>query len=242
MHVQHHLIPTERVKDQRRWRPAAPALLLLSLLGSADAVRARAVQTQQRPSQLSPSEQAQTPQSASARVLLPAAPTRGPLLAQAPYRPLLPFQDSGSGTSSQTPGSPQPLPVQPPGWGAGGRVRQQLQQLSPSQQQQLFAREKQMQLRFLRDRMQLLQSGERCLTAATSLDQLRNCKREERQTNMELRRKHVQEMRTTLQRFGITVPERPGKGGRWGGGAGGPQQPEGPGHFGPGPGSRGEPI
>ena len=123
-------------------------------------------------------------------------------------------------------------------------MRQQLKQLSPSQQQQLFSQQKQLQLRFLRDRRQLLQAGEGCLTAASNHDQLRNCMREERQANMDLRRRHMQDMRAMLQGFGIQVPDRPAKGGRWGGGPGGPGQPEGPGRFGPGPesGFRGEPI
>lgn len=118
-------------------------------------------------------------------------------------------------------------------------MRQQLKQLSPSQQQQLFSQQKQLQLRFLRDRRQLLQAGEGCLTAARNLDQLRNCMREERQANMELRRRHMQEMRSMLQGFGIKLLDRPAKGGRWGGGPGGPGQPEGPAGEGPGPGPRG---
>ena len=121
-------------------------------------------------------------------------------------------------------------------------MRQQVKQLSPSQQQQLFSQQKQLQLRFLRDRRQLLQAGEGCLTAATNPDQLRNCMREERLANMDLRRRHMQDLRAMLQGFGIQVPEPPARGGRWGGGPGGPGQPGGPGRLGPGPGFRGEQI
>ena len=156
-------------------------------------------------------------------------------IAQSNNRSSVPFAGSGGGAGS--PGNPQTLPVQPsgPGWG-----RQQLKRLSPSQQQQLFRQERDLQVRFGRDRIALLESAERCLKAATNLDRMHNCKRQERQANMELRRRHIQELRALLQPYGITLPERPGKGGRWGGGPGGPGQPEGPDGFGPpGPGSRG---
>ena len=151
-------------------------------------------------------------------------PSEPPRSAQAPNRQLIPFP--GSGGASGTPGNPQTLPVRPSG--ADG-ARQQLKQLSPSQQQQLFAQDRDLQLRFLRERIQLLKSGERCLTSATNLDQLRNCKREERQANMDLRRRHHQDLQAMLQRYGVKLPDRPGKGGRWGRGPGGPGSPAGPG-------------
>lgn len=210
MHTRHDTSPAERSDSRRLWRPAVPALLLLTLLGSG------AVQAQQ-------------------------APSSQPQRFQASERPWRPFQGFAPDAVSQAPANPKALPIQPP---AGGGMRQPWKQLNPSQQQQLFSQQKQLQQRFLRDRRQLLQAGEGCLTAATNLDQLRNCMREERQANMDLRRRHMQDMRAMLQGFGIQVPDRPGKGGRWGGGPGGPGQPEGPGRFGPGPGSgfRGEPI
>jgi hypothetical protein len=191
--------------------PAVPTLLLLTLLGGVGAAQA----------QQSPSQQSQSQQS---------------LRFQASDRPLRPSQGLGGAELAQSPGNPKALPIEP---SAGGGMRQQLKQLSPSQQQQLFSQQKQLQLRFLRDRRQLLQAGEGCLTAATNLDQLRNCMREERQANMELRRRHMQEMRAMLQGFGIKLLDRPAKGGRWGGGPGGPGQPEGPAGEGPGPGPRG---
>ncbi|MFN6132597.1 MAG: hypothetical protein ACK46L_06775 [Synechococcaceae cyanobacterium] len=214
MHTRHLTSPAgrpwrRRLWHRRPWHPAAPALLLLTLLGGAGAVQA-----QQSPS----------PES---------------LRSQAAERPSRPFQGIGPDALSQSPGNPKALPVQP---SAGGGMRQQVKQLSPSQKQQLFSQQKQLQLGFLRDRRQLLQAGEGCLTAATTLDQLRNCMREERLANMDLRRRHMQDMRAMLQGLGIQVPEPPARGGRWGGGPGGPGQPDGPRRLGPGPGSRGEPI
>lgn len=154
---------------------------------------------------------------------------------QTPNSPLHSLPEAGA--IAQAPAAPQAPPLQP---GAVGGMRQQLKQLSPSQQQQLFRPERDLQVRFGRDRIALLESAERCLKAATNLDQMHNCKRQERQANMELRRRHIQELRALLQPYGITLPVRPGKGGRWGGGPGGPGQPEGPDGFGPpGPGSRG---
>ncbi|MEB3200522.1 MAG: hypothetical protein VKK62_08355 [Synechococcaceae cyanobacterium] len=102
--------------------------------------------------------------------------------------------------------------------------------LDPAQKQQLFEQQKQLQLRHQRDRLRLLQTSERCVSAATSSEQLRSCKREERQANMQLRSRHRDELRAMLQRYGITLPERgqgqrggrSGGGGRWRDGAGAP--------------------
>ena len=191
---------------QRPWRPAAPALLLVALLGSAGVAQAQQ------------------------------GPTRQLSINQAPNRLLIPYPDASGASLTQVPGNPQALPIQPPG---PGGMRQQLKQLSPSQQQQLFTQQRDLQARFMRDRIQLLQGSERCLKATTNLDQMHNCKRQERQANMDLRRRHGQDMTAMLRRFGITLPDRPPKGGRWGQGPGGPGQPEGPGGEGPGPGPRG---
>lgn len=96
--------------------------------------------------------------------------------------------------------------------------------LDPAQKQQLFTQQKQLQLQHQRERMQLLQTSERCVSAAGTSEQLRTCKRDERQAYMQLRNRHRDAMRTMLERFGITLPERGGKpgGGRWRDGGGAP--------------------
>ena len=70
-------------------------------------------------------------------------PSQQPPGAQAPNRALIPYP--GSGGAAGTPGNPQALPVRPAG---PDGARQQLKQLSPSQQQQLFAQDRDLQLRF----------------------------------------------------------------------------------------------
>jgi hypothetical protein len=104
--------------------------------------------------------------------------------------------------------------------------------LTPQQQEQLFPEQKQLWLRHAQARIAAMQAGQRCVQAARNSQAFRGCLKQERQSNMELRRTHMADMRALLARYGIQMPEKPerrwgpdGAGGGWkkGGGAGGPE-------------------
>ena len=103
--------------------------------------------------------------------------------------------------------------------------------LTPQQQEQLFPEQKQLWLRHAQARIAAMQTGQRCVQAARNSEAFRGCLKQERQSNMELRRTHMADMRALLARYGIQMPEKlerrwgpEGAGGGWkkGGGAGGP--------------------
>lgn len=104
--------------------------------------------------------------------------------------------------------------------------------LTPQQQERLFPEQKALWLKHARARIAALQSGERCVQAARNAESFRSCLKQERQSNMTLRRSHWAEMRALLARYGIQMPEKPeqrrgpgGAGGSWkkGGAGGGPE-------------------
>jgi hypothetical protein len=105
--------------------------------------------------------------------------------------------------------------------------------LTPQQQEQLFPEQKQLWLKHAQARIAAMQTGQRCVQAARNAQTFRSCLMQERQSNLELRRTHMADMRALLGRYGIQMPEKPerrwgpdGAGGGWkkgGGGAGGPE-------------------
>jgi hypothetical protein len=90
---------------------------------------------------------------------------------------------------------------------------------TPEQWQKIFPEHRNLALRGHRERIGILQRGERCIRAAGDSTALRNCQREERRAYQEHRRRHKQEMRQLFESRGIPVPEwgRRGRGGGWGG-------------------------
>ena len=104
--------------------------------------------------------------------------------------------------------------------------------LTPQQQEQLFPEQKQLWLKHAQARMAAMQAGQRCVQAARNPEALRSCLKQERQSNMTLRRTHMADMRALMARYGIQMPDKrdrrlgpDGAGGGWkkGGGGGGPE-------------------
>jgi hypothetical protein len=99
-----------------------------------------------------------------------------------------------------------------PGQGGGWK------RLTPEQQQKVYPELKRLSLQNHRERIGILQRGERCISAAGSSDAIFGCMREQRQANRTQRQKHQEGMRAMFERNGIEVPEwgrrRPGPRGR----------------------------
>jgi len=99
--------------------------------------------------------------------------------------------------------------------------------LSPSQMQKIFPDQKRLAISDHQARISILQTGERCLAAATTSEALRTCMKQERDAYQLQRRDHRSAMRALLERNGIALPA-PRKGawgeGRPGGTAGQPYQ------------------
>lgn len=97
--------------------------------------------------------------------------------------------------------------------------------ISEAQWQKIFPEHKQLSLRDQRDRVAILQRGERCISGAADAEALRTCMREQRMAMQQQRRQHMQAMRALFERNGIQMPELRkgpgGKGGSWGRGEGG---------------------
>ncbi|MCU0529179.1 MAG: hypothetical protein MUD04_06740 [Cyanobium sp. Prado107] len=93
------------------------------------------------------------------------------------------------------------------------------QRLTPEQQQRIFPERRAQLLRHHKERIQTLQTSERCISAARDTSALNSCLQQERRENQEQRQKHREAMRAIYERNGIQVPVG-GPGGR-GSGAGG---------------------
>ncbi len=103
--------------------------------------------------------------------------------------------------------------------------------LTPAQMQKIFPDQKRLAISDHQARIAILQTGERCLAAATNSEALRTCMKQERDAYQLQRRDHRSAMRTLLERNGIALPaprqgDRKGKWsqGRPGGPAGQPYQ------------------
>jgi hypothetical protein len=79
-------------------------------------------------------------------------------------------------------------------------------QLSQTQQQKIFPEQRALVLQDHRQRIAILQQGERCLSAATNGDALRACMKQERNAYQKQRDDHRAAMRALLQRNGIQPP------------------------------------
>jgi hypothetical protein len=90
------------------------------------------------------------------------------------------------------------------------------QQLTPAQEAQIFPERKAALLRHQRERIQSLQSNERCIKGAGDSAALRSCMEEGRQQNNAERQKHRKAMEEIYSRNGIAAPM-----GRQGGGGSG---------------------
>jgi hypothetical protein len=81
--------------------------------------------------------------------------------------------------------------------------------LTPAQAKQLFTARQAMERRGIQARQDILQKARPCIDRAQDLQDLGACKRTQRQALTNLMTKERQEMRDTLQKMGISLPERP---------------------------------
>jgi hypothetical protein len=88
-----------------------------------------------------------------------------------------------------------------PGQGGGWK------RLTPEQQQKVYPELKRLSLQNHRERIGIMQRGERCISAAGSTEAIFSCMKEERQANRTQRQKHQEGMRAMFQRNGIEAPE-----------------------------------
>jgi hypothetical protein len=78
--------------------------------------------------------------------------------------------------------------------------------LTPAQLQKIFPDQKRLALSDHQARIAILQTGERCLAAATTSEALRTCMKQERDAYQLQRRDHRSAMRALLERNGIALP------------------------------------
>jgi hypothetical protein len=90
------------------------------------------------------------------------------------------------------------------------------QRLTPAQEAQTFPERKAALLRHQRERIQALQSGERCISGADDSAALRSCLQEQWQQKKAQRQQHRETMREIDERSGITAPKGRRGGGGWG--------------------------
>jgi len=128
---------------------------------------------------------------------------------------------SGNAARAQAQNQNQYQRLQPfngqPGDPAGGQRGGP--QLTPAQQQQVFPGWRSLALQGAQARQVILQKQQQCLSAATNLQALKTCMREERQAMGAQRQAHREQMQQLFQRYGIPLPQRlQGEGqSRWGG-------------------------
>ncbi|MBW4531721.1 MAG: hypothetical protein KME02_13645 [Aphanothece saxicola GSE-SYN-MK-01-06B] len=89
---------------------------------------------------------------------------------------------------------------------------------TPAQMQRIFPEQKRLAISDQQARIAILQSGERCLSAAASSEALRSCMKQQREASQRQRQQHRAAMKALLERNGIAMPQW-GKGerkGKWG--------------------------
>lgn len=89
---------------------------------------------------------------------------------------------------------------------------------TPAQLQKIFPEQKRLAVSDHQARIAILQSGERCLSAAGGSEALRTCMKQERDAYQRQRQQHRAAMKALLERNGIPLPQW-GKGdrkGNWG--------------------------
>lgn len=92
----------------------------------------------------------------------------------------------------------------------------QIRRPTPAQMQAIFPEQKRLAISDQRARIAILQSGERCLSAAGSSEALRTCMKQQRDNSQRQREQHRAAMRALFERNGIPLPQW-GKGDRKGG-------------------------
>ena len=89
---------------------------------------------------------------------------------------------------------------------------------TPAQMQKIFPDHKRLAISDQRAHIAILQSGERCLSAAGSSEALRTCMKQQREASQRQRQQHRASMKALFERNGIAMPQW-GKGerkGTWG--------------------------
>jgi hypothetical protein len=89
---------------------------------------------------------------------------------------------------------------------------------TPAQMQKIFPEQKRLAISDQQARISILQSGERCLSAAASSEALRACMKQQREASQRQRQQHRASMKALFERNGIAMPQW-GKGerkGAWG--------------------------
>lgn len=79
--------------------------------------------------------------------------------------------------------------------------------LTPTQQQQLFPTWRTISLQGVQSRLAILQRKQQCLTAASTMDALKTCQRQERDAAMALRQQQRAAIKQMYERNGIPLPK-----------------------------------
>ncbi|MBE9154751.1 hypothetical protein [Cyanobium sp. LEGE 06113] len=91
------------------------------------------------------------------------------------------------------------------------------ERLTPAQREKIFPERKALTLKLQKERSQIQQKSERCVSGASNQQELRSCRKDERKANQKLRAQYRDEMRKIYERNGIEAPVGgPGKGRRGG--------------------------
>lgn len=88
--------------------------------------------------------------------------------------------------------------------------------LTPAQKQKLFPSWRTLSLQAVQARIAILQKQQQCLSAATSLEALKTCQRQEREAMMAQRQQQRTALKQMYERNGIPLPKAAAK---WGTGA-----------------------
>jgi hypothetical protein len=79
--------------------------------------------------------------------------------------------------------------------------------LTPAQQQKLFPTWRTISLQGVQGRLAILQRKQQCLTAASTVDALKTCQRQEREGAMALRQQQRAAIKQMYERNGIPLPK-----------------------------------
>lgn len=85
--------------------------------------------------------------------------------------------------------------------------------ISPAQQAAIFPEQKQLVLRDQRDRLQLIQASQRCVTAANTPNQLMGCLVQEHQASQRINAEHHNAMVSILRQHGVIPAAEPSSSG-----------------------------
>lgn len=92
--------------------------------------------------------------------------------------------------------------------GAGRKARlESVEKLNPSQKQELFSFRRNQSLKTHAEQISILQSGERCVAAASNLESLQSCRQKSMESRSALMNKNRDQVRAFNQRLGLPVPQ-----------------------------------